>query len=79
MHICIILVFSVWPQYVKDRIKTTYMYFGSSVAVTAASAVAAARSPAIMNLVMRNGFWVSKKYFYIICHEILNFSLGLSY
>ncbi|KAJ8917564.1 hypothetical protein NQ315_005613 [Exocentrus adspersus] len=46
----------VWPQYVKDRIKATYMYFGSSIAVTAASALAAARSPAIMNLVMRNGF-----------------------
>ncbi|CAH0556420.1 unnamed protein product [Brassicogethes aeneus] len=46
----------LWPQYVKDRIKTTYLYFGSSLVVTAASAVAAASSPAIMNLVMRNGF-----------------------
>lgn len=46
----------VWPQYVKDRIKTTYMYFGGSVAVTAASALAAVRSPAVLNLVMRNGF-----------------------
>lgn len=47
----------MWPQYVKDRIKTTYLYFGSSIAITAASALAAVRSPAIMNLVMRNGFW----------------------
>ncbi|XP_060517337.1 growth hormone-inducible transmembrane protein-like [Cylas formicarius] len=46
----------LWPQYVKDRIKTTYLYFGSSIAVTAASAVAAFRSPIIMNLVSRNGF-----------------------
>ncbi|RZC39577.1 growth hormone-inducible transmembrane protein [Asbolus verrucosus] len=46
----------LWPQYVKDRIKTTYLYFGSSIAVTAASAMAAFRSPAIMNLVTRNGF-----------------------
>ncbi|XP_030760157.1 growth hormone-inducible transmembrane protein-like isoform X1 [Sitophilus oryzae] len=46
----------MWPQYVKDRIKTTYMYFGSSIAVTAASAAAAFRSPAVMNLVTRNGF-----------------------
>lgn len=51
---------SLWPQYVKDRIKTTYLYFGSSLAITAASAVAAFRSPVIMNLVMRNGFMVSK-------------------
>lgn len=47
---------SIWPQYVKDRIKTTYMYFGGSLVVTAASAMAAIRSPAIMNIVMRNGF-----------------------
>ncbi|KAJ8952269.1 hypothetical protein NQ318_007436 [Aromia moschata] len=47
---------NLWPQYVKDRIKTTYMYFGGSIAVTAASALAAVRSPVIMNLVMRNGF-----------------------
>nr|CAI5821636.1 unnamed protein product [Callosobruchus analis]CAI5832131.1 unnamed protein product [Callosobruchus analis] len=46
----------LWPQYVKDRIKTTYMYFGGSIAITAASALAAVRSPAIMSLVTRNGF-----------------------
>lgn len=46
----------LWPQYVKDRIKATYMYFGSSIVVTAASAAAAFRSPAVMNLVSRNGF-----------------------
>ncbi|KAF2902303.1 hypothetical protein ILUMI_03883 [Ignelater luminosus] len=47
---------SIWPQYVKDRIKTTYLYFGGSLVVTAASAMAAFQSPAVMNLVMRNGF-----------------------
>ncbi|XP_056639451.1 growth hormone-inducible transmembrane protein-like [Diorhabda sublineata] len=46
----------LWPQYVKDRIKTTYMYFGGSIVVTAASALAAVRSPFIMNIVMKNGF-----------------------
>ncbi|XP_066254791.1 growth hormone-inducible transmembrane protein-like [Euwallacea similis] len=46
----------LWPQHVRDRIKTTYLYFGSSIAVTAASAAAAFRSPAILNLVTRNGF-----------------------
>ncbi|KRT78405.1 hypothetical protein AMK59_8609 [Oryctes borbonicus] len=46
----------MWPQYVKDRIKTTYIYFGGSLAITAASAVAAFRSPAILRLVANNGF-----------------------
>ncbi|OXU28818.1 hypothetical protein TSAR_011192 [Trichomalopsis sarcophagae] len=46
----------LWPQYVKDRIHTTYMYFGASVATSALSAVACLRSPAMMNLVMRQGW-----------------------
>lgn len=44
----------------KDRITSTYLYFGSSIAVTAASAMAAFRSPAIMNVVTRNGFMVKR-------------------
>lgn len=35
----------VWPQYVKDRVRDTYSYFGASCAATAASAVAVFRSP----------------------------------
>lgn len=34
-----------WPQYVRQRIRDTYMYFGASCAVSAASAVAIFRSP----------------------------------
>ncbi|XP_066583506.1 growth hormone-inducible transmembrane protein-like [Prorops nasuta] len=45
-----------WPQYVKDRIKTTYMYFGGSVAVSALTVAACMRSPAMMNLLMRQGW-----------------------
>ncbi|XP_043681187.1 growth hormone-inducible transmembrane protein-like [Vespula pensylvanica] len=45
-----------WPQYVRDRIRTTYMYFGGSVLITAASAVLCLRSPAVMNLVTRQGW-----------------------
>lgn len=56
--VTVTLCFSIWPQYVKDRIKSTYMYFGGSLAITAASAVAAFRSPVVMNLVTRNGFMV---------------------
>jgi len=45
----------IWPQYVKDRIRDTYMYFGGSLLATAGSAVAIFRSPAMMNIVMRQG------------------------
>ncbi|XP_055874996.1 growth hormone-inducible transmembrane protein-like [Biomphalaria glabrata] len=44
----------VWPQYVRKRIRDTYMYFGGSIAVTALAAVAVSRSPAIMNFMMSN-------------------------
>lgn len=47
-----------WPQYVRDRIQSTYLYFGGGLGVTAASAVAVARTPALMNLMMRNS-WVA--------------------
>jgi len=45
-----------WPQYVKDRIKDTYMYFGGSLAATAGTAAAIFRSPAAMSIVSRGGF-----------------------
>jgi len=45
----------IWPDYVKQRIRDTYMYFGGSLAVTAGTAVAIFRSPAMMNIVMRQG------------------------
>jgi len=48
----------VWPQYVKDRIKATYMYFGGSLVFTAASAVACFRSSMIMNAMMSNS-WIA--------------------
>lgn len=37
-----------WPQYVRDRIRTTYLYTATSVAATVASAAMVLRSPAIM-------------------------------
>lgn len=42
----------------RDRIHDTYAYFGGSVVITAASAAAVFRSPAIMNMVARSG-WVA--------------------
>lgn len=49
---------SLWPQYVRDRVKSTYMYFGTSIAASAASAAMCLRSPAVMNMVMRQG-WIA--------------------
>ncbi|CAG7819103.1 unnamed protein product [Allacma fusca] len=49
---------TLWPQYVRDRIHTTYAYFGGSCILTAMSAVAAFRTPALMNLMMRNSWLV---------------------
>lgn len=48
----------IWPQYVKDRIRSTYMYFAGSIGLTALSAVAVSRTPALMNLMMR-GSWLA--------------------
>jgi len=49
----------LWPQYVKDRVRDTYMYFGGSLAVTAASCVAMSRVPAFMQLINRSGLMIS--------------------
>ncbi|KAK9306427.1 hypothetical protein QLX08_002937 [Tetragonisca angustula] len=48
----------LWPQYVKDRIRNTYMYFGASIVSSAVAAALCLRSPTVMNLVMRQG-WVA--------------------
>ncbi|KPI94720.1 PREDICTED: growth hormone-inducible transmembrane protein-like [Papilio xuthus] len=48
----------LWPQYVKDRIKTTYGYIAGSLVLTAGSAITVFRTPALLNLVARNG-WMS--------------------
>lgn len=48
----------IWPQYVKDRIHSTYMYFAGSVGLTALSAVAVSRTPALMGLMM-GGSWLA--------------------
>merc|ERR1719228_1639444 len=42
-----------WSPVVKQRIRDTYLYFGGGLAVTAAAAVTAARSPMVMNFMMQ--------------------------
>lgn len=44
---------SVWPSYVKDRINTTYSYFGTSLFVTLSSAIAVANSPTLLQIKMK--------------------------
>ncbi|XP_006029553.1 growth hormone-inducible transmembrane protein [Alligator sinensis] len=46
----------IWPQYVKDRIHSTYMYFAGSIGLTAVSAVAVSRSPALMRLMTKRSW-----------------------
>lgn len=47
-----------WPQYVRERLQQTYGYLAGSLGITAMSAVAASRSPAVMNLVSRGNLLV---------------------
>ncbi|XP_060580523.1 growth hormone-inducible transmembrane protein-like [Ruditapes philippinarum] len=44
----------LWPEYVRARVRATYMYFGGGIALTAASAVAVSRNPRIMSMMTRN-------------------------
>lgn len=48
----------IWPQFVKDRIRSTYMYLAGSIGLTALSAMAVSRTPALMNFMLR-GSWVT--------------------
>jgi len=51
--------YSLWPEYVRQRIKDTYLYFGGSIALTAVTAASAFRSPALMRFMTRSSFLVS--------------------
>ncbi|XP_070543939.1 growth hormone-inducible transmembrane protein-like [Ptychodera flava] len=48
---------AIWPQYVRDRIKSTYLSFGAGLGMTALSAVAIARNPALLTRLMPKS-WV---------------------
>jgi FtsH-binding integral membrane protein len=45
---------AIWPKYVRERISSTFQYLGGGIGFTAAAAYAVTRSPALMNLAMRN-------------------------
>ncbi|ALC48815.1 CG2076 [Drosophila busckii] len=45
----------MWPQYVRERIQSSYAFFGGSCLLTAASAAAVYRSPRLLSLATRGG------------------------
>ena len=45
---------AVWPDYVRQRVRDTYMYFGASIAATGASAYAVSRNATLMRLASRS-------------------------
>jgi hypothetical protein len=48
-----------WPQFVRERIRTTYGYVAGSLLFTAGSAISVARSPALMRIATSNSIFVS--------------------
>jgi len=44
----------LWPQYVRDRVHSTYMYLGGGLTMTAGAAALVFRSPTLMNLMTKN-------------------------
>ena len=51
---------AIWPQYIRDRISSTYSYFGSSIGITAASAYAISKNAALMRVATSGGIVVSE-------------------
>lgn len=45
----------LWPEYVKERIRATYAYFGGSVLISTVAAMSVFRSPSLMRVVTANG------------------------
>ncbi|XP_052790864.1 growth hormone-inducible transmembrane protein-like [Mya arenaria] len=44
----------LWPDFVKERVRSTYMYFAGGLGVTAATAVAVSKNAALMNIMTKN-------------------------
>ncbi|CAG0885037.1 unnamed protein product [Darwinula stevensoni] len=43
-----------WPHYVRERIKSTYLYFGGGLVFTAVAAAGVLRSPALIRMMSQN-------------------------
>lgn len=44
----------IWPDFVRARVRDTYMYFAGGIGVTAASALAVSRNPRLMQMMTKN-------------------------
>jgi hypothetical protein len=51
--------YAVWPQYIKDRIRSTYSYFGAGIGISALSAYAVSQTPTLMRVVTSSSLLVS--------------------
>jgi len=66
----------MWPKYVRQRIRDTYLYFGASLGLTAVSAYQIAQNPTLMRLASRSSIasmFVSMALLYgssILCRSI---------
>jgi len=60
-----------WPDYVKQRVHHTYMYFAGSTVIAVASAAAVMRSPRAMALVARGTIPVTI-YFLLLRIKLFN-------
>jgi len=63
----------VWPQVVRDRVRSTYSYFAGSLALTAGTAYAISQSRAVYTLMRASPWLVSS----IIVNFSLNYEVGL--
>lgn len=58
----------VWPQVVRDRVRSTYSYFAGSLAVTAVSAYVISQSRAVFTL-MRASPWLVSNWLQLRCFD----------
>ncbi len=59
VSVFLIIFIRFWPDYVRERVRSTYTYFGVGIASTAASAFAMSRNPALMARLMPKSWVVS--------------------
>lgn len=66
----------LWPDYVRARVRDTYLYFGGGIGLTAASALAVSRNAKLMNMMTKNSLLAIGATFAavigtnIVCHSI---------
>lgn len=59
-----------WPDYVRQRVRDTYAYFGGSIGITALTAFTVFNTPILLNIVSKNSIMVYHSFtcWVIICN-----------